>query len=104
MLCPFRNGRNDDNPAQPRYGRIERINGVDYFVPPFGDRPRLNMSAYAQGGATRLAQKQAGITPQPVLLEALHSLRRQALLAQLIHLGQLQGRQFGDLAAHRLRQ
>ena len=67
MLCPFHNGRNDDNPARPRYGRIERINGLDYFVPPFGGRPRLNMSACTQGGATRLAQKQAGMTPQPAL-------------------------------------
>ena len=67
MLCPFRNGRNDDNPAQPRYGRIERINDLDYFVPLFGGRPRLHMSACAQGGATRLAQKQAGMTPQPAL-------------------------------------
>ncbi|MCI6206671.1 MAG: hypothetical protein MR654_07125 [Corynebacterium glucuronolyticum] len=67
MLCPFHNGRNDDNPAKPCYGRIERINGLDYFVPPFGGRPRLNMSTCAQGGATRLTQKQAGITPQPVL-------------------------------------
>ncbi|MGS2664916.1 HNH endonuclease signature motif containing protein [Corynebacterium glucuronolyticum] len=67
MLCLFHNGHNDDNPARPCYGRIERINGVDYFVPPFGGRPCLNMSACAQGEATRLAQKQAGMTPQPAL-------------------------------------
>ena len=65
MLCPFHNGHNDDNPARPHCGRIERITGLDYFMPPFGDRPRLNMSAYAQGGATRLAQNKPAAHPNP---------------------------------------
>lgn len=67
MLCPFHNGRNDDDPTKPRYGRIERINDLYYFFLPFSGRPRLNMSTCARGGAVRLAQKQAGIHTPPVL-------------------------------------
>ena len=67
LLCGFHNGRNDDDPKKPRYGRIEKITGLDYYVPPYGGRPRLNMTPCAQGGAVRLAQKMVGHQPQAVL-------------------------------------
>lgn len=61
MLCPFHNGRNDDDPTKPRHGRIEKIDGLDYFVPLFGGEPRLNMHPAAQGGAIRLAREMMAI-------------------------------------------
>lgn len=61
MLCDFDNGRNDDDRASPRYGHIEKINGLDYWVPAFGGPPQLNMHPAAQGGAIRLARKMSAL-------------------------------------------
>ncbi|APT91729.1 hypothetical protein CPHO_00980 [Corynebacterium phocae] len=32
-LCPFHNGRNDDNPHRPNHGRVERVKGKARWVP-----------------------------------------------------------------------
>ncbi|WP_143063381.1 HNH endonuclease signature motif containing protein [Corynebacterium cystitidis] len=52
-LCGFHNGRNDDDRNKPKYGHIEKIDGLDYWVPAFGGRPRLNQHRAAKGGALR---------------------------------------------------
>ncbi len=57
MLCDFDNGRNDDDPDKPRYGRIEKVAGLDYWVPAFGGQPRLNDHPVARGGAIRVARR-----------------------------------------------
>ena len=57
LLCPFDNGRNDDDRDHPMHGHVEKINGLDMWVPAFGGAPKLNMHPCAQGGAIRLARK-----------------------------------------------
>ncbi len=56
MLCGFDNGRNDDDRDKPRYGHIEKIDGLDYWVPAFGGEPVLNDHPAARGGAIRLVR------------------------------------------------
>ncbi|WBT08592.1 HNH endonuclease signature motif containing protein [Corynebacterium sp. SCR221107] len=34
MLCPFHNGKNDDDPSKPKHGRIERTNGTPTWTYP----------------------------------------------------------------------
>ncbi|WP_336884536.1 hypothetical protein [Corynebacterium pilosum] len=41
-LCEFHNGRNDDDRDRPRYGHIDKIDGLDYWMPAFGGKPVLN--------------------------------------------------------------
>lgn len=53
-LCEFHNGRNDDDRDQPRYGHIDKIDGLDYWMPAFGGKPVLNNHPAAKGGAIRL--------------------------------------------------
>ena len=57
LLCPFDNGRNDDDRDHPMHGHVEKIDGLDMWVPAFGGAPKLNMHPCAQGGAIRLARK-----------------------------------------------
>ncbi|MCI6205874.1 MAG: HNH endonuclease, partial [Corynebacterium glucuronolyticum] len=57
LLCPFDNGRNDDDRDRRLHGHVEKINGLDMWVPAFGGAPKLNMHPCAQGGAIRLAKK-----------------------------------------------
>ncbi|WP_394282164.1 HNH endonuclease [Corynebacterium sp.] len=52
-LCGFHNGRNDDDRDKPMYGHVEKLDGLDYWVPAFGGRPRLNQHRAAKGGAVR---------------------------------------------------
>lgn len=61
MLCDFDNGRNDDDRDRPRYGHIEKIGGLDYWVPAFGGKPELNMHPAARGGAIRAVREAAGL-------------------------------------------
>lgn len=56
MLCPFHNGRNDDDRDQPRYGHMDKRDGVDWWVPAFGGEPELNNHPAARGGAIRLVR------------------------------------------------
>ncbi|MCI6207676.1 MAG: HNH endonuclease [Corynebacterium glucuronolyticum] len=65
LLCKFFNGRNDDDPATPMYGRMVRVNGLEYWKPAFGGPLKLNMNPCAQGGAVRLARMQLGIPIDP---------------------------------------
>ena len=57
LLCPFDNGRNDDDRDRRLQGHVEKINGLDMWVPAFGGAPKLTMHPCAQGGAIRLAKK-----------------------------------------------
>lgn len=59
MLCAYDNGRNDDDPEKPMHGRVEKIDGLEMWVPAFGGDPKLNMHPTALGGAIRLAKKMA---------------------------------------------
>ena len=104
MLCPFHNGHNDDNPARPCYGRIEKDQrrGLLRATVWWTALPQHERVCPRRGHTTRPKTSRHD-TPTRAL-KALHSFCRQALLAQLIHLRQLQGRQFGDLAADRPRQ
>ena len=65
LLCKFFNGRNDDDPATPMYGRMVRIDGLEYWKPAFGGPLQLNMHPCAQGGAVRLARMQLGMPIDP---------------------------------------
>lgn len=41
VLCPFHNGRNDDDPTAPKHGRVERIDGAPVWVyPPWHHKAR----------------------------------------------------------------
>ncbi|QQB45765.1 HNH endonuclease [Corynebacterium glucuronolyticum] len=61
MLCPYDNGRNDDDRDRPLHGHVEKIDGLDMWVPAFGGKPKLNMHPCAQGGAIRLARKMTAL-------------------------------------------
>lgn len=61
MLCPYDNGRNDDDRDRPLHGHVEKIGGLDMWVPAFGGKPKLNMHPCAQGGAIRLARKMTAL-------------------------------------------
>ncbi|QQB46248.1 HNH endonuclease [Corynebacterium glucuronolyticum] len=65
LLCKFFNGRNDDDPDTPMYGRMVRIDGLEYRKPAFGGPLQLNMHPCAQGGAVRLARMQLGMPIDP---------------------------------------
>lgn len=65
LLCTFFNGRNDDDPDKPMYGRMVRINGLEYWKPAFGGPLQLNMNPCAQGGAVRLVRKQLRLPIDP---------------------------------------
>ncbi|MGS2664318.1 HNH endonuclease signature motif containing protein [Corynebacterium glucuronolyticum] len=65
LLCKFFNGRNDDDPDKPMYGRMVRVDGLEYWKPAFGGPLQLNMNPCAQGGAARLVRKQLGIPIDP---------------------------------------
>lgn len=57
VLCKFDNGRNDDDRTKPKHGHMEKIDGLDYWVPAFGGEKLLNMHPCAQGGAVRVAKR-----------------------------------------------
>lgn len=65
VLCAFHNGRNDDDPDKPKYGRMIKKDGLEYWQPAFGGPLQLNMTPCAQGGAIRIARKQLGIPIDP---------------------------------------
>lgn len=50
-MCGFHNGRLRDG---TEYGSVEKIDGKNYFLPPFGGRPRLNDHPVARGGGLRV--------------------------------------------------
>jgi len=65
VLCPYHNGKNDDDPDKPRNGRMVRKDGLEYWQPAFGGPLQLNMTSCAQGGAIRIARRQLGIPIDP---------------------------------------
>ncbi|MCT1442037.1 HNH endonuclease signature motif containing protein [Corynebacterium glucuronolyticum] len=65
VLCPFHNGRNDDDLDKPKHGHMVRIDGLEYWQPAFGGPLQLNMHPCAQGGAIRIARRQLGIPIDP---------------------------------------
>ncbi|AWB82469.1 HNH endonuclease [Corynebacterium yudongzhengii] len=53
-LCGYHNGANDDDPARPRNGRLERVNGHIVWRPPRGGPPILSDHPVGNLGAMRI--------------------------------------------------
>lgn len=62
-LCAKDNGLNDDDPAKPRNGRIERVNGMPMWVPPDGGPPKRNKHPVKDLSAAAIIRRPGGTAP-----------------------------------------